>query len=370
MKERIFIIFLLLILMLSLITDAGASSPGHGYLWSLNIEKDLKDENFTGVARGTRVMGLYLEHPKMQGDMYNCSFSGILYSNTYLNGKLNMVRLSQSMVWKNLIVQRWINYEGYFLLVRYNTTHNGKTQNFYGIKAIGIHIYTKQPERARGEIIYTMPIAGRVVERNDYSLKYDIYLEINYSKPVPYIPIGQDENVSYYTNANFYGKIVAGGVGYSKINNITSNLNRTISKKISGSVQMKVQMEARGNIIRRSGIIELLPMEIGMMSAGIIYHPNDTFYGAIPFATMLQNRGIMDNGSYKKITLSKYTFGMREYPSKSVSREENLNLREKDPERGNLNTFEIYISTGIPLFLSVLLIASGFKARRGHRGTT
>ncbi len=362
--SKIFAGMILALMLCSIAPYATAQEEGIGYLWKMNIAEDLKDHNFTGEAMGVRVAGLYVKYAGYENGLYRYDFIGSFYSNTFLNGTLKL-QYSNTMAWKNTRTMRWINYEGYFLLEKYNLTSNGENMKFYGIKMLFLHIHTKTHDIARGQVKYEWIPGGSLIQSFNYSLSYTSRIFINYTKPLPYIPI-TGSNVTYYTTAIYSGFVHASGEGYSETNNCTYILGKEINQNFSGNITMRVKMSYFGNIARRTGLVELLPIRIGMSDLGLIYHPSSVLNSSIIMATMATNYGSIKNTIYKNITMAPYSFGFEKYASKNVKmdyvealRKNALAMYPSIENCGNHCTW----ATLIPVALLILVIGASIWHR-------
>ncbi len=376
-------IAILLIFLLLAVPAAGASwsrGEGWGYKWVVDPNQDFSNYDFNGTVEGKTVLGLYVEYQGEENGLYNFSYIGSFYSYHSLNGTLvvNSPRYIED-TWHHSSGFFWINSEGYILLEKCNVTDSfSREHTVYAIKEQYMHIYSKEPMRLDVDMD-TSTSTYSYHYRANYTGSFDLTLRVQYSQPIPYIPVNSPDTMNYYSRLNFTGHVRANGAGYSSYSgngihmNNTIDMNGTVDKDVSGSSSVLVKMDVDGNNVTRASVLEALPVVFSELP-GIFANPESYISSRLKTMLLLANKATLNGDFYQSIYVNNNMIGLKAYKSENATKEDVEKIRTEAPEiyggkeespGYNLMAL-VAIGAAVVIIIIVTAIIMGKKSQRGE----
>jgi hypothetical protein len=377
MKPRVIILIsaILSILILNPVSMGTSWEPGEGwgYKWIVTPPEFGTNYTFNGTMEGNNVLGAYVEYKGEDGGVHNFSYFGSWYAYNYINGTLKGNNYTFEREWVKSSTYRWINFEGYFTLKKVNVTDAwNNVHQVYAITHQMIHVYTKQPMRydMRGHVKW---LSKEFNYNINYTLDFDITLKINYSQPLPYIPI-ENNSLFYYSTLTYNGHIKAKGNGYYIYGDKRIDMNKSLDEDLMSDLQISAKLNSNGDLIERPGIVELIPLYFGWEPPFMFYKLDK--YIAISLRGISQKvEAKMDNGFYTSITIPSMVMGEYQHRSTTATEEEIKDIQNNAPEIYGPSSEEkpLFNYTLIAIIAGILIVAVViivFLWKKSQRGTT
>lgn len=255
-----------------------------GQTWGYKWESDWKDSmqeysrnvSFNGSVAGKAVNAFIVKYVGENNGMQRFHFEGSYYVYGYVKGKIKgnmgMIMINGAGNIDMEIKSLWINYDGYFDLVKCKSEYLWENYTYYGMKDIKIHYYTKEPLDIYGKIymkINTPNGSGEMTNELKLTGNMNINSLITFNEPIPYLPANDTPNYVYKnTYASYNGHWKINTNGYFKMSgkgssgsssgssNFKISFDKNVDKDFSGNILVFASVERDGDYITRNGIIE------------------------------------------------------------------------------------------------------------------
>ena len=350
------------------------NGQGWGYEWVIGSIDFGENYTFNGTTDGKNVLGVYIQYEGDENGLYNFSYFGSLYEYNFINGTLEKKNYPFERVWIDYRTHRWVNFDGYFIMERCNITDMwSKVHQVYAIKSQFIHVYTKEGMERSGSGYVKLRDQIENYSMN-YTVNFDIRLMLNYSQPLAYFPLDDDEMI-YYSTLSYNGHVRADGHGYFKYGELmrTIDMNRTVDENVNSSVQITVKFSSNNEHAQRAGVIELIP--IYFTWAPRLIFDNLGFYMSLVLTKIGQitPEAKIENDFYSSITIPGMIIGGYKHLSESASEKDIEDIQNKAPEiygpseGGVINN---YLIIGAILTVSVVIVVIAILFKKSHKGTT
>lgn len=310
--------------------NAWTSGQGWGYKWvedwGTMIKKLQSLSNnsikFTGDANGKSVNAVFIKYSGSKNGYERFNFEGSYYTYGHLKGdmKVKYQNTSLSLNIDSKIKSFWVDYSGYFDLVKYQPSWGYFNSTCYGIQDIMMSYYTKKPldlySKGSGNFILGNTTAQMTSE---YQLQgyISVTAYVTFDKPIPYLPANNSPPfINPYITANYSGVAQLNTNGYMKASGtqqsvnmgVTVSLDSNIKKNLNGMTYISPQFINNYSSVYRIGI----PEDVGIYALNIIQISPTTnkvdadFDGYLYSLMDTHNQAIYDNSSkfYKTITIS------------------------------------------------------------------
>ena len=273
-------VFIVAILIISALPGYRGWTQGQtwGYKWESNWKNSMqgysKNVSFDGSIDGKTVNAFIVKYVGENNGMQRFHFEGSYYVYGYVKGKIkgNMGMMNGTGNIDMEIRSLWINYDGYFDLVKCKSEYFWENYTYYGMKDIKIHYYTKKMMDIYGKVeinVNTPNMSGELTTELKLAGTMDINSLITFNEPIPYLPTNDTPNYIYkdtYASYNGHWKINTNGYfkmygkgssgSSSSSSNFKTSFDKNIDKGFSGNMSVYASLERDGDYITRNGIIE------------------------------------------------------------------------------------------------------------------
>ncbi len=376
-----------------------------GYKWELDwskaMEKMGENMSFKGSVDGKLAFAYLVKYMGEKDGAYRFHFEGSYYGYGYAKGSVEAKNTGSSMYLQNAsldmeIKMLWINYDGYFDLVKVNKSEIGSSYSYYGIKDISMHVYTKKPLDIYGNLSLVNFEYGNLSSKMSIVTKLtgtiDVGANLMFSDPIPYIP---DNSTPKYVfsdpTLNYNGHWNVNTKGYTKMHGESSmgttdnkvNLDKNVNRDFNGTTDVYADMEKHGSTVKRTGIIENLPIYLTSILPGSSSslnpntNPNElSFDSYIGVSMMKDNEGnIGSNGFYSSVNMQGQGGGAEPAPkisgeSQSASESEVKAVETNAPGEygeysGNLlGDLMLWIIIGVAVVVIIAIVVVVVKIKK------